>query len=206
VRAPPHRTEAGGAPPCPASRPARQMRAAWPWARTPMITAVYCTRPTLACPYKIGLTLFLQTAAAHGKIPSRRRQRPLSPAPPPTRLGISPISDGRCLVWRSREEVKRKAAQATRALRHRRLDAPRRCHSGGLRCALATRDGDVELKLPPWTPGAASTIATPAVREEPGTSPTRSTTPRQGKVVAHEREPPTTTKLRTPTTCSTSCA
>jgi hypothetical protein len=36
------------------------------------------------------------------------------------------------------------------------------------------------LKLPPWTPGAASTIATPAVREEPGTSPTRSTAPRQG--------------------------
>jgi hypothetical protein len=77
-----HRTETGGASPCSASRPARQMRAAWPWARTPMISAVYRTRPTLACPYKIGLTLFLLFAvAAMGRIPHTSVAALCSPQP-----------------------------------------------------------------------------------------------------------------------------
>jgi hypothetical protein len=56
--------------PAPHRAPARQMRAVWPWARTPMISAVYRSRPTLACPYKIGLTIFLlSVVAAMGRKP-----------------------------------------------------------------------------------------------------------------------------------------
>jgi hypothetical protein len=76
--------------------------------------------------------------------------------------------------------VRRKAAQATRALHHHRLDAPRRRRSGGPHYALATGDDDVEPKLQPWMPGAASTTATPAVREEQRTSPSRSTSRARG--------------------------
>jgi hypothetical protein len=47
-----------------------------------MITAVYCTRPTLACPYKIGLTLFLLSAvAAMGRIPHTSVAALCSPQP-----------------------------------------------------------------------------------------------------------------------------
>jgi hypothetical protein len=51
-------------PPALHRAPARQMRAAWPWA------IVYRTRPTLACPYKIGHILFvLSTATTMGIAP-----------------------------------------------------------------------------------------------------------------------------------------
>jgi hypothetical protein len=63
----PHRTGAGGAPSCPASRPSRWMRAAWLWARMPKITAVYSTRPTLVRLYKL---------------PSRPLLWPCPPPPP----------------------------------------------------------------------------------------------------------------------------
>jgi hypothetical protein len=42
-----------------------------------MISAVHRTRPTLACPYKIGLILFLLSAvAAMGESPNPLRRRP----------------------------------------------------------------------------------------------------------------------------------
>jgi hypothetical protein len=60
--------------PAPHRAPARQMRATWPWARMAMISTVHRTRPTLACPYKIGLTLFLlSTVAAMGESPNPSR-------------------------------------------------------------------------------------------------------------------------------------
>jgi hypothetical protein len=62
------RAETGGAP---HRAPARWMRAAWPWARMPMITAVYCTCPTLVRLYK--------SPAVPCSGPARRRQGISSP-------------------------------------------------------------------------------------------------------------------------------
>jgi hypothetical protein len=77
VHAPRNEQRPAASLPAPHRAPARQMRAAWPWARTPMISAVHRTRPTLACPYKIGLILFLLSAvAAMGESPNPLRRRP----------------------------------------------------------------------------------------------------------------------------------
>jgi hypothetical protein len=104
-----------------------------------MISAVHRTRPTLACPYKIGLILFLLSAiAAMGESPNPSRRRPLK------------RKEGSC-SWTF-------ASSSSRSWSHRRPSKTRRAehqeHHAAHACVVAAND-KVYRELKPACPHPA---------------------------------------------------